>query len=261
MSIWFKIKKFFLSTIFGKIVIPDWDDCTKSSNWTANASQRMMNILSPHMDDGTFKARLKWIKKRGCNCVHLILANKADGECAGYSIYGNKFDFAIDENYANCIKNRIKKIYKEDLGIVLWMITDDSNAWAKTMKSNPAQYFSDVKNLGLFKYASTVVLGLELEEYFNSSSTVSSMISTLRNYYSGKIGTHHVSNKYSLGQHADIVFLQVNPGTSKDAIAAYVKNVKSALNKPVNMFEIERNEDREKSETAMNAGAFGCGNW
>ena len=53
----------------------------------------------------------------------------------------------------------------------------------------------------------------------------------------------------------------MNPGQSDAAITAFVKKVKGATGKPVNMFELERNEDRHRSEVALKAGAFGVGNW
>lgn len=251
-----------IKQLFGIIIIPKWNECTKSSNWTGkNAALRMMNILSPHMTEATFKERVKWIKGRGCNCVHLLLANKADGEKAGYSIYGNKFDFVLDKSYTNTMTKRIKYLYKEGLGIVLWGFSDDSNAWAKTAAGNWAKYCQDIKDLGWFKYCSTFIIGLEIEEYWQSATLVASLINTTRQYYKGKIGTHHVSGSYGLGGASDVVFLQLNPGQSDDAIRNYIKKVKTVLNKPVNMFELERNEDRHRSEVALASGAFGVGNY
>ena len=87
------------------------------------------------------------------------------------------------------------------------------------------------------------------------------MINILRQYYKGKIGTHHVSGKYALAGASDIAFVQLEPGRSDNEIKNYVQKVKGALNKPVNMFELERNEDRHRSEVALKAGAFGVGNW
>lgn len=40
---------------------PSWKDCSKASCWQGqNVGTRHMNILSPHFDDGTFQARVKW---------------------------------------------------------------------------------------------------------------------------------------------------------------------------------------------------------
>ena len=251
-----------IKKLFGITVVPKWDECTKSSNWTGkNAAKRMMNILSPHMADETFKERVAWMKGRGCNCAHVFISNKGDGEKAGYSPYGNKFDFVLDKAYCKVMGDRIKKLNKEGLGVVLWLAADDSTAWNSAMAKNFAQYCKDIKEQGWFDYASTVVIGLEIEEYWKSASVVASLINTLRQFYKGKIGTHHVSGQYALAGASDIAFVQLPPGQSDAQITSFVKKVKGALNKPVNMFELERNEDRHRSEVALAAGAFGCGNW
>lgn len=60
-----------------------------SSCWTGKgAARRMMNMLSPKMPATTFKQYAKWQLSRGCNTVHVILANQGDGEFAGYSPFG-----------------------------------------------------------------------------------------------------------------------------------------------------------------------------
>lgn len=255
------LKKLF-GKINGKIVIPNWDECTKSSNWSGkNAAKRMMNILSPHMADATFKERVAWMKGRGCNCAHVFVTNKADGEKAGYSPYGNKFDFVFDKNYCKVMGDRIKYLNKQGLGVILWLMADDSNAWAKTAQSNFAHYCKDIKELGWFDYASTVVIGLEIEEYWNNAGVIANLVKATKQFYKGKVGTHHISGSYALAGTSDIAFVQLNPGQSDSAISSYVRKVKGALNKPVNMFELERNEDRHRSEVALKAGAFGVGNW
>ena len=261
-KIWKAIVEFIKSLFSGEIVssIPSWDKCTKSSNWHgSNAAQRMMNILSPKCNDETFKAYLSWMKSRGCNCCHLILANKADGQFAKYSIYGDKFDFNINKDYANVMLARIKKIRDEGLGVVLWLITDDSSDWAKTMASNPGKYVSDLSDLGFFKYASTVVIALEADEYL-SASQCSAIYAAIKSKYSGKVGVHQTSGKCNYAGTADIFFAQLNPGSSKSQIQSFVKTCLKT-GKPVNMFEMERQEDRQRSQWALDAGAFACGNW
>lgn len=251
-----------IKRLFGITTIPSWKECTKSSNWSGkNAAKRMMNILSPHMSEATFKERVKWMKGRGCNCAHVFVTNKADGEKAGYSPYGNKFDFVIDKNYCKVMGDRIKYMNKQGLGVVLWLMADDSNAWAKAAQGNFAKYCSDIKELGWFDYASTVCLALEIEEYWGNAALVANLIATLRKYYKRKVATHHVSNQYALSGASDLVFVQLAPGQSDSTIKAYVQKVKKATGKPVNMFELERSEDRHRSEVALAAGAFGVGNW
>lgn len=240
--------------------IPSWDKCTKSSNWHgANASQRMMNMLSPGMPEQVFDSYLAWMRGRGCNCAHLILANKADGQYANYSIYGNKFDFILNQAFVDLFVARMKKIRKADMGIVLWLITDDSAAWAKTLASNPQKYVDDLDKAGILKYASTVVIALEADEYYTAAQC-SAIYAALRKRYSGKIGIHQTSGKFNYAGTADIFFGQLNPGSSQAQIQNFVKTC-LRTGKPINMFEMERQEDRTRSQWALDAGAFGVGNW
>lgn len=254
-----KILKFF-AKLFGIIIVPKWNECTKSSNWAgANAQQRMMNILSPHMPDETFKARLSWMKSRGVNTAHVILVNKGDGEFSGYSPYGSNFSWNLDKNYCKIMSDRIKKLYKEDLGIILWLISDDSNDWAKELIKNPGKFCKDIKDLGWFDYASTVVAGLELGEYYNGNQ-VASIISSIKANYKGKVGTHENSGKTAFAGLGDIVFYQINPTTNQTVVANEVKKA-LGTGKPVNFFESFRCENRQNCETAFKNGAFAVGNY
>lgn len=240
--------------------IPKWDECSKSTNWHgSNANQRFMNMLSPGMSDTKFNDYLAFIKGRGCNCVHLILCNKGDGENANYCIYGNSVTWKINKSFTDVMTKRIKQFRKEGLGVVLWLTTDDSSAWNAELARNPQQYINDIDSLGWFKYASTVVVGLELDEYW-SANQVSSFVKALRTKYKGKIGVHQTSGKTNYAGLADIMFYQTNPGKSTTQIAS---ETKAALKcgKPVNFFEMERQENRTKCEAALNAGAYGVGNW
>ena len=198
-----KIIEFFKSLfarIFGKA--PAWDKCVKSSNWTgANASKRLMNILSPNMSDSTFNDRVNYAKGRGVDHFNLFITNEKDGEYAGYSIYGPKFDQkkGIDKASVNVMLNRIKKLRKKGYGIVLWMTADDTS-WNKTMDF--AKLCEDTKKAGFFKFASAVVVGLEVDEYW-SSSKVAENVKTLRNVSKLKVGVHQCSNKYDKMAHGD----------------------------------------------------------
>lgn len=241
---------------------PAWDKCTLSSNWTGkNASTRIMNILSPNMTDQAFQDRFNWAKGRGVNCFHVILANKSDGEKAGYSIYGPSFNYGnVDQNSVNVMLNRIKKIRKEGFGVILWLVTDDSTAWCKKVSANPQQYVNDLDRLGFFKEASTVVIGLEVDEYW-SAGDCSKIYAAVKSKYDGKVGVHQVSDKYDKAGTCDIMFAQVKPGTSTSTIKNFVKTIKSKTGKPVCMFEMERQEDRARSQAALDAGAYAVGNW
>ena len=241
--------------------IPTWDKCDKASCWNgANASQRMMNMLSPGMSEAKFDGYMNWMKSRGCNTAHLFTSNKADGENAGYSIYGNSWDWSVDQNYVNVFNSRIAKLRKNGFGIVLWLFADDSATWNKIAKTDFPRHLNDLKAQGLLKNASTIVVGLELNEYFNVNE-VAKLISATRAVYSGKIGTHQTSGAYSYSGLADICFYQVSPGKSVSWIKSEAARVKSTTGKPLNFFEIERNPDRPKSEAAIAGGAYGVGNW
>ena len=255
------IKKFL--SFFGISLVPSWDKCTKSSNWTGkNASMRIMNILSPNMSDAAFNDRYNFAKKRGVNYFAVFLTNYKDGEYAGYSPFGKNFDIdkGIDKASCKIMEKRIDRMLDDGFGFVPFLMADDSNSWAKTAASKWDKYCKAIKDLGWFDKASMVVIGLEIEEYWNNPGTVANLIKILRKYYKGKIGTHHVSNQYGLAL-GDVAFLQMNPGQSDANIKTFIKKAKSALGKPIAMFELERNEDRHRSEVALNAGAFSVGNW
>lgn len=241
-----------------------WSKCTKASCWDgANANVRYMNILSPHMSNSEFESRIKWTLKRDCNCLHLFVCNKADGEYAGYSIYGygdtTPFSRKQDNAIVKMMTKRVKYARRKGLGIVLWLLADDSTAWNRALLANPTQYAKDLDGTGLLAYASTVVLGLELNEY-SSAAQVSALSTAIRKVYKGKIGVHHTSGSVAFANLGDILFYQTNPGLNAEQIAG--SSAKAlATGKPVNYFELARNPQRELSQAAISAGCFGVGNW
>lgn len=256
-----KIIEFLESLFGGKGKDPrKWDECTKSSNWTgANASKRMMNILSPKFTDAAFKERVKWQKDRGCNYVNLFVTNKGDGEGAGYSPYGNKFDFIIDKNYCKIMGDRLKWLNRQGIGIVLFLMADDSNAWAKAAAKNFPQYLKDIKELGWLDYASVVCLALEANEYYNLNE-MTALAAATRKYYKGKIATHHTSNNASFVALGDLLFYQIEPTDNQTIVANACKKALS-YGKPVNFFESYRRENRKNCETAFKCGCYAVGNW
>jgi hypothetical protein len=229
---------------------PKWNRCTKASCWDgANAQTRHMNILSPHFSDDEFKRRVKWAEGRGCNTLHLFLINKADGEGAGYRV--------DNPDTERLVERRIVWARKRGMAIVLWIIADDSGAWARELFAAPMNFINAAKPL--LKHASTVVLGLEMNEY-GTAHQWQSLKDCLRRVYDGKIGTHHTSGKYDFAGIGDIVFAQAEPGKSAAAVKDATKRALS-LGKPVNFFELDRHPNRELAQAALNAGAFGVGNW
>lgn len=245
----------------GAALTPAWDDATLASCWSgANAGQRNMNILSPGMSDRKFKERVAWQEKRGANTVHLFVSNKADGEYAGYSIYGASWDWSIDKAYCGTFRERIAYCRGRGLAVVLWLFADDSADWNRTAAKDFPRYLSDLKNEGLLTYASTVVVGLELDEYFNASQ-VAALVKATRAVYGGKVGTHQTSGRADFAGLADICFYQVAPGRSASWIEAEARKIAGAVGKPMNFFELDRRENRSLCEAALKGGAYAVGNW
>ena len=245
----------------GAAMVPAWDEATLASCWNgANAEQRNMNILSPGMSDGKFKERVAWQEKRGANTVHLFVSNKADGEYAGYSIYGGAWDWSIDAAFCETFRDRIAYCRGRGMAVVLWLFADDSSAWNRAAAADFPRYLRDLESEGLLKYASTVVVGLELDEYFNAAQ-VGALVQATRKVYGGKVGTHETSGRAGFAGLADICFYQVSPGKSASQIEAEARKIKAAVGKPVNFFELSRHADRPLCEAAMKGGAFAVGNW
>lgn len=245
----------------GAAPTPDWDEATLASCWSGpNAEQRNMNILSPGMSDGKFRERVAWQKARGCNTVHLFLANKADGEYAGYSIYGDAWDWTIDAATCKTFRDRIAYCRGKGLAVVLWLFADDSSDWNREAAKDFQRYLRDLESEGLLKYASTVVVGLELDEYFNAAQ-VGALVSATRAVYGGKVGTHQTSGRADFAGLADICFYQVKPGKSAAQIETEARKITGAVGKPINFFELSRHEDRALCEAALKGGAFAVGNW
>lgn len=259
-----KIWEWILEILGIRDKVPSWDKATLSSNWNGtNAQQRMMNILSPLMSDAKFKERVEFMKSRGVNTAHVFVTNKKDGECAGYSPFGQTFtSYVVQKGFTDVMTRRLKELRKNKWAVVLWMMADDSNDWAKDVASSAYKadkYCKAVKDLGWFDMASTVVVGLEMNEYWGVPQ-VQNMVAAIRKYYKGKIGTHHTSGAYTFAGFGDILFWQCEPGKSVQAIKADTSKALT-LGKPVNFFELQRNPNRTLCQAAMDAGAFAVGNW
>jgi len=240
-----------------------WPSVAKASCWEgSNAQVRHMNLLSPRLDDNTVAKRLDWAQQRGCNCVHLFVANQGDGEGAGYSIYGTgePTPGTINDKTVKMMKQRMEGAINRGLAVAVWLLADDSSRWNKILLNNPVAYAHDLMRSGILDYASMVVLGLELDEYA-SEGQVAALEGAVRAVWSGKIGVHHTSGKAPFASHGDVVFWQVNPGKSAGQIESTVLGARKSTGKPVVMFECERHPARELCEAALSAGAVGVGNW
>lgn len=250
-----------LTMWFYGLFVPGWDKATLASCWSgSNAGMRNMNILAPGMSDATFKERIKWMKGRGCNTAHVFLSNQGDGQYAGYCPYGTGWTWKVDEAVCKMMRQRIRALRRARLAVVVWLFADDSSAWNAEASKNFVKYLSDCKDQGLLALASSLVVGLELNEYFNSSQ-VRVLVEVARRFYKGKIGTHQTSGRSDFAAHADLCFYQVSPGKDEAAIASETRRVRAAVGKPLNFFELERHEDRELAQAALSNGAYGVGNW
>ncbi len=241
---------------------PAWDACSLASSWGGtNASVRVMNCLSPRMSDQDFAERVAWTKQQGANAIHLFLVNKGDGEKAGYSPWGAGHapcDAPCDAATVSLMRSRIDRCRAAGLGVVLWLMADDSSDWAKAFAAHADACLRRIADAGLLAQASTVVLGLEMDEYWDAAQAKKVAAAT-RKVWEGKTGTHHTSGNAPFASLGDILFYQVNPGRSAAQIKA---DTKAALKhgKPVNFFELDRGPNKSLAQAALDAGAFGVGN-
>jgi hypothetical protein len=253
-----------LCRLFPSWIRPSWDECVHASCWTgSNAAVRLMNILSPHCSDGSFDNWVDWMKKRGCDTAHLFLSNKADGVWAGYSPYGSDpgapWDWKPDTSVCRHMRARMRSMRRRGIAVVVWLFADDSAVWNREAAKDFPRYLRDLSDNGLLDYASTIVAGLEADEYFTAAQ-VKALVNAVRTVYRGKVGVHQTSGRMDYAPLADIFFGQVKPETSLAGIAAAVARFRAA-GRPVNLFECRRQEDRAASQEALAAGAYGVGNW
>lgn len=232
-----------------------------ASCWEGNnAEVRHMNELSAGFSDGQVSERLDWAVKRGCNTVHWFLVNKGDGEKAGYSIYGSKPTLGkLDESAVERMARRCRMAIRKGLSVVLWLLADDSDDWVKTVLGNPGQFAADLAASGLLRYASCVVLGLEMNE--TKGGNWSGLAAAVRKVWEGPIGVHHTNDVGTYAKLGDLVFWQVDKGTSAAEVEKAVQNAMKSTGKPVFMFELARNPQRGLCERALAKGAVGVGNW
>lgn len=224
-----------------------------------NAKVRHMNELSHKFTDEQVKERLDWAVKRGCNTIHWFLVNKGDGEGAGYSIYGGAPTLGrVDEAAVARMEGRCKLALRKGMALVLWILADDSGDWLSTLLKNPDQFAADVAKTGLLKYASCIVLGLEMDEA--KGADWAGLAAAVRRVWGGTVGTHHTSGRSDFAKLGDVVFWQMEKA-GPSAVAAATKKALASTGKPVFMFELDRQPNRACSQAAIDAGAEGVGNW
>lgn len=255
--------KSWFNRLFPATFQPYWlTGCVRASCWTGpNAAQRMMNILSPHMDERVFKGRVKWMRKRGCDTAHLYLSNQGDGEYAGYCPYGTSWGWEVDKNFVKLFRRRMKYCRRRGLAVVVWLFADDSGRFNREAAADFARYVRDCRGHGLFDYASAVCAGLELGEYYKGPQ-VAALVGAIRKHAKGyRVLTHENSYRTDFASLADGVMYQMDPGAPADRVRAETAAVIKRVGKPVWMFELARTENRDLAEAALAAGAKGVGNW
>lgn len=248
--------------LVGPALVPAWDDATLASNWRgANAIDRIMNLLSPYFSAAKRREYIAWVKARGCNTIHLVLCNRADGEGGGYSIWGtNPAARQVDQAWVKQARATIAECRSAGMAVVLWGMTDDDGGWNRTILADPARYMRDLADAGLLSYCSTFVLGLEMTEWGATTAQIVAYRDAVRSVFRGKIGTHHNSERVDYAHLGDVLMYQTSPGKSAAQIATLTRKA-LATGKPVNFFELERHENRALSQAALDAGAYAVGNW
>lgn len=242
---------------------PPWNEATRASCWDGVCAEvRMMNILSPLMPEATFRARVRWMRDRGCNAAHVFLCNRENGDHAGYSPWGvgvGPGAAPCDDRTAALMRRRIRHLRRSGFAVVAWVMSDDSSPWARALARNADACLARIAEAGLLADASTVVAGGEMDEYW-SAADAARVIRAIRSAYPGAVGVHHTSGRAPFAGLGDILFYQVEPGRSAGRIAA---EAAAALRhgRPVNFFELDRSPNRALAEAALAAGCFGVGNW
>lgn len=217
-----------------------------------DASERMMNVLSPRMSDETFGKRLAWMKGKGCTAAHLFLINQGDGEAAGYK--------AWDTADSGKMRKRWDTIRAAGLTPIPWIIADDSKALASDLFSNTETRVKAMAKAGFFEGVPLVVLGLEMDEY-GSDNDWGKLREAVRKFYKGPLGVHHTSgNGFKYAKYGDVICGQLNPGCSEAQVKAQIQAILK-LGKRAIGFEYSRGPDKALSTAALKAGAEGCGNW
>ena len=231
----------------------EWKMCKYSSNWNgSNASKRMMNVLSPKFSDSKFKEYIDWQASIGSDHVHLLLVNEGDGEGAGY-------DALSDSSAKKTALKRVQQIRARGMGVVAWIVADDSDGYRKRIFNDPAKYADGLKDY--MPYISYVVLGLEMNEGEGSAAKWKSLRDAVAAAgWEGPFATHHTSGKTTHAGLGSIVMDQLDPSCSAADIKKSVQALR-AKGYEVCGFEYSRGPDKAKAQAALNAGAFGCGNW
>ena len=230
-----------------------WRECRYSSNWSGTeASKRMMNLVSPKFSETKVREYLNWQQSLGCDHVHLLLVNQGDGEGAGY-------DCLADAGHKAVALARVRDIRRLGLGVVAWVVADDSDDYRRKIFDNPAKYADALKEY--MPYLSDIVLGLEMNEGEGSKSKWTALRDAIRKAgWTGPFATHHTSGHGDYASLGQIVMDQLDKGCSEAQIRKSVEAFR-AKDYDVCGFEYARGPDKARAKAALGAGAFSVGNW
>jgi hypothetical protein len=230
-----------------------WRDCKRSSNWDGkNASRRMMNLVSPKFSDAKAKEYLDWQIGRGCDHIHLLLVNQGDGEGADY-------DALADASAKAVALRRVQAARACGLGVVAWIVADDSNEYRKRIFADPGKYAKALRDY--MPYLSYIVLGLEMDEGEGGAAKWKALRDAIKAAgWSGPFATHHTSSRSAYASLGSIVMDQLDPSCNASQIKASIKSLRNKGYEAVG-FEYARGPDRAKAQAALDAGAIGVGNW
>ncbi len=237
----------------GEPLAKPWRDCRYSSNWSGTeASRRMMNLVSPKFSETKAREYLDWQQSLGCDHVHLLLVNQGDGEGAGY-------DCLADAGHKAVALARVRDIRHLGLGVVAWVVADDSDAYRRKIFDNPAKYADALKEY--FPYLSYIVLGLEMNEGEGSKSKWTALRDAIRKAgWTGPFATHHTSGHGDYASLGQIVMDQLDKGCTEAQVRKSVESFR-AKGYDVCGFEYARGPDKARAKAALGAGAFSVGNW
>ena len=222
-----------------------------ASCWDAGGGRRMMNVLSPRMPDAVFRERLAWMRSRGCDTAHILLANGGDGEYAGYAAWRDA-DRPV-------MLARLRAVRDAGLAPVPWIVSDDSDGLREELFARPRAILPALAEF--FEGAPYVVIGLEMDEGRGCSADWSAVRAALRDVYAGPVGVHHRNGSvFHYAGFGDIVLGQLAPGCSEAQVRAQIIAILQ-LGKRAVGFEYARGPARALALAALDAGAEGVGNW
>lgn len=241
---------------------PAWGEARKASCWFGpGASHRAMNVLSPHMPEEVFQERVREMAERGVDSAHVFLVNQKDGEYAGYSPWGAGGPSAgpCDEEAAAAMRRRISRLRGRGWAVAVWIVADDSAAWANRLAANADACLRAIDEAGLLDEASIVVLGLEMDEYWGARQA-RAVADAVRGVWPGATGTHHTGLRADFAALGDILFYQADGVRTADEVRAHAAAAMRHGRK-VNFFELADGPNRLLAQAALDAGCCGVGNW